>query len=918
MTIQNVYSQDIVINEIQTKNLDTYRGILDNRGNVLKYFEDWIEIKNTTTSAINLSGYFLSDNSTNLEKWVFPENSIIPASGFLVVNAVGDEYISNSNIDDKYNANFKLSANDGELILSTPTKEIISSLSYGYIPFNLAFGRLNDGKYSLLSKPTPGANNRISSSFKFIDADITTSLNTGLYATGQSVSISNSGEGKLYYTLDGTTPNLSSTEYVESILINKNTTLKVIAIKSSSEYSLIESRSYIIGASHNLPIILLTSDNTSRDVRNKEVIDGRVAFNFIEADGTTKLNQYANFKTSGQTSGFTPQLNGKIEADAMHGDDDFDYKMYPDKEIDKFNSFLLRNASQDWGHTHIRDAFVSKLLGKGNLANFPFEAYRPAVLYVNAKYQGIINVREDDDSDYIKHNFGLKKSEFVSGGFDQIINYDFTTDRDELDKILNFNDHVNVHFLIRFLQLSEWGFKTWEDLSFKTPHQYHYNMHDYDATLGYEPDKSVLLTAPMNVSYIIPNEFNTYEPYKNEALQFIAASINHIYNKERALVLLNELTEEIESEIPAHAIISNQLTLEQSFFEKPFDNLMEWKENIEILKSNIETRLDANIFERIQSEYALENPISITYKSSDITNGYVRVQGVKSVFETFTGKYFKNIPLKFKAEPLPGYRFVRWEGDFNSINSEITPVFSKVSSITAVFEPVAISTNNLVINEVQPKNDLTIEDEFGEFNDWIEVYNPNDFAINLAGYYISDSPSNPLKWKISGSDLIKTTIDSKGFLLLWADNDIEQGPNHLGFKLNTSDEVILTSQDAVTKIQEVSFSVGADSSFGALTDGSAEYIMFNKPTPGKTNNAITLIDDQRDENLVSSISLHPNPTSDHIEIYNSKADNLNWILINSYGQMIDSGSSLIIDLNNLRSGIYFLNIDSKTLRIIKN
>src|SRR5689334_11803525 len=47
-------------------------------------FADWIEIHNPGGAAINLSGYFLTDDPLVLTKWAFPPVALSPG-GYLVV-----------------------------------------------------------------------------------------------------------------------------------------------------------------------------------------------------------------------------------------------------------------------------------------------------------------------------------------------------------------------------------------------------------------------------------------------------------------------------------------------------------------------------------------------------------------------------------------------------------------------------------------------------------------------------------------------------------------------------------------------------------------------------------------------------------------------------------------------------------------
>ena len=43
----------------------------------------------------------------------------------------------------------------------------------------------------------------------------------------------------------------------------------------------------------------------------------------------------------------------------------------------------------------------------------------------------------------------------------------------------------------------------------------------------------------------------------------------------------------------------------------------------------------------------------------------------------------------------------------------------------------------ILINEFMSKNDLNIQDEDGDFADWIELYNTTSSTINLLNYHLS-------------------------------------------------------------------------------------------------------------------------------------------------------------------------------------
>jgi len=140
----------------------------------------------------------------------------------------------------------------------------------------------------------------------------------------------------------------------------------------------------------------------------------------------------------------------------------------------------------------------------------------------------------------------------------------------------------------------------------------------------------------------------------------------------------------------------------------------------------------------------------------------------------------------------------------------------------------------ILINEVLASNDTTVQDEQGEYDDFIELYNAEDEGVNLMGMYLTDELSEPLKWRLGDLE-----IPAGGFLLLWADNDPEQGSNHLGFKLSSGgEEVGLFDKDVYDNLalDSVRFgAIGSDLSLGRTEDGSPTWFFFNPPTPGYGN-----------------------------------------------------------------------------------
>lgn len=169
------------------------------------------------------------------------------------------------------------------------------------------------------------------------------------------------------------------------------------------------------------------------------------------------------------------------------------------------------------------------------------------------------------------------------------------------------------------------------------------------------------------------------------------------------------------------------------------------------------------------------------------------------------------------------------EGEFATTDQ---PTFCETNTASAVVDVV------LYINEIMADNDSTIEDpdEAGAFEDWIELYNPGSKSIDLTGFYLTDDSSDPTQWQFPAG----STIAAGGFLVIWADDDTDQGDTHASFKVSAGGEdVELYHIDGVTLVDSVTFGEQTtDVSYGRYTDGTDILLSMTTPTPGTTNVAV--------------------------------------------------------------------------------
>lgn len=217
----------------------------------------------------------------------------------------------------------------------------------------------------------------------------------------------------------------------------------------------------------------------------------------------------------------------------------------------------------------------------------------------------------------------------------------------------------------------------------------------------------------------------------------------------------------------------------------------------------------------------------------------------------------------------------------------------------------------LFINELMADNDSTIADEYGEYDNWVEIFNGDDTAVWLGDKYLSDNLSNPDKWQLP--DL---TMQPGTFIIIWADGQPEQGPFHTDYKLNDEGEQLGIFDNETTGfylIDSVSWGIqGIDISFGRQADGELPWIFFTEPTPGSSNELNYLPDIAGQDNQVS---FYPNPVTSGIIYFKAP---FSGILADAVGKTIRIGeNAMMMDTGGISPGIYILkDIQGRTSKVI--
>lgn len=166
--------------------------------------------------------------------------------------------------------------------------------------------------------------------------------------------------------------------------------------------------------------------------------------------------------------------------------------------------------------------------------------------------------------------------------------------------------------------------------------------------------------------------------------------------------------------------------------------------------------------------------------------------------------------------------------------SRFTPFPVFLSVFLSVFFATGGMAQELYLNEVMSSNDSVIADEDGDYQDWVEIYNAGSDTVRLAEFGLSDDEGEPFKWTFPD-----TTIQPGNFMLIWASNKERSTPGgelHTNFAISASGEEVILSHSNGTLLDKLEpTEIPSDFSIGRQPDGTGNWVFFNEPTPGLSN-----------------------------------------------------------------------------------
>jgi hypothetical protein len=710
----------IIINELLAANAST------NLDDDFKQFSDWIELYNSSDSEVDISGFYLSDDTSNPKKWKIPNGTKIDSHKYLIIWADKED-----KKDKALHTNFKLSDDAESLTLANRAGNVIDFIEYGEQDGDISCAKVNNS--IVYMQPTPkNINSRTYSELKHSKKP-KFSLESGFYDSTQTLVLTQKNGGAIYYTTDGSIPTKSSIRYTQPITISETTVVRARAYEKDKLLSNIKNRTFFIDENITLPVVSIA-------INDKYLYDDKIGIYVVGTDDNgieyqippnstdwhsanffhkwtrpayieyfkgkkSQFSENIGLRIAGAGSRLRPQKSFAIFAKDKYGSKSIKYKLFPDKPyIKKVKSFTLRNSGSD-RVLLMRDALTHVMI-KDNM-DIDYQSYHPVIVFLNGNYWGIYNIREKLNEDYIEANHNINKKEIdMIGSREELLNgsdkdykniinfvknHDMSNDSNynHIISQIDLKEYLNYYITEIFVGNLDWPIQNIRYWKKSNGGKWRWMLSDTDS--GYGSEKP--FTDNTFFQVLDPNAFeNGYigttaestllfrklmenSTFKNQFISRFTTHLNLTFQQSRINSIIQSLKAPLIPEVERHfemwgakdPLISNYTF---SHWNNNIDHFTKIQGNTraEILRSYMQSYLGAS------GSNFLQIPLA--------AYGTIVVDGVK-LTDDYSGKYFNNSKVTLKAIPNEGHSFIRWSN--GNTNPEITVTLTDSISIQAEF-----------------------------------------------------------------------------------------------------------------------------------------------------------------------------------------------------------------------------------------
>lgn len=679
----------VVINELMLSNVDFMMVNHD-------FPDSWVELYNGSDKTFAVRKYRIGPTNVFADAYPLSTSAINLEPGAHLI------LYCDKTTGTPLHYNFNLDAGKGTLFLFDNTGELVDSVAYEKMPApNIAYGRVTDGsdewQYELT--PTPGAPNNSVGGDEVLPEPLF-SVEGHLMTNGPETVTVSMPEGvpedtRIYLTLDGSEPTWESpSNNFFTLNIDKSTVVRAKLLSHEMLPIRSTTHSYIFHPRETkLPIVSIATDSTflfssAEGIFSDSITDGYPNYKydwrrpanfeyFSTSDNSTVFNQCGEVAVAGGATRSAPQKSMKCYAKNRFGKKNFKGNFWRDRpEVTKVKSFMLRNGGNNCRYARINDAALQKFFGI-NIEDVDWQAYEPAIVYINGTYKGVFGFRERSNEDYLTSNYDVDEDDLeiatrenylydnVKGtpcfnAFHVLYNKDDVT-YEELCAEMNIDNFMNVFIAECYgsnIDYPQNNIIIWKDTTNQS--KWKWILKDLDAV--YKVDASWnMFNYMLGTDDVQAQEYErsqkdvtvkarrlyermmSFPEFRDRFIAVYATYLGDFLRPDICVPIVREMDDEILDEIePTFAAYDNMSKLKTH------------KAYLEQFCTYITQRPDF-VYQHIADYFQLGEPIKMNIIS---TGREISVCGTPLRTGMFQGKWFTQFPLTIEATDNPGTGWV--------------------------------------------------------------------------------------------------------------------------------------------------------------------------------------------------------------------------------------------------------------------
>jgi hypothetical protein len=213
--------------------------------------------------------------------------------------------------------------------------------------------------------------------------------------------------------------------YQEPLRLTNSTVVRALAVAPGHLESSVVTASFLTVPAVGLPVVSLSTDPDHLFAEDAGIYvagpeqnaaglpripnyqrnwERPVHAELFEPDGAPGFSVAGGLKIHGGFTRHWPQRSLRLHFRERYGPAEVDYPVFPGNPVNRFENLILRNSGNDWNRAFLRDYLAHSFAADLGLGH---QAWRPAQVFINGEYWGVLTLREQANADTIARQHGV-------------------------------------------------------------------------------------------------------------------------------------------------------------------------------------------------------------------------------------------------------------------------------------------------------------------------------------------------------------------------------------------------------------------------------------------------------------------------------------------------------------------------------